>query len=455
MLDNANDRTVALGAGMGIMQIRLEETGTEGAVDTRPRVTSTPPQGWPYSFNVMAKPRGAICNLECDYCYFLEKERLYPGSNFRMSDAVLEEYVRQFIEAQRIPEATFTWQGGEPTLMGLPFYQRAVELQQKYRRPGMQIRNAFQTNGVLLDDAWCEFLARNHFLVGLSVDGPKPLHDAFRHDKGGKPSFDRVMRGRSFLEKHCVEYNILCTVHAGNAGHGREVYRFFRDQLKVNFIQLIPIVERVYENGIATNRVTERSISPEAFGAFVNDIFDEWVLHDVGRVYVQMFDVALAAWYGEPAGLCVFEETCGLGMALEHNGDLYACDHFVDPAHRLGNIMRTPLRALASTKRQWTQGQEKRDTLPRQCRECPVRFACNGGCPKDRFIETTGEEAGLNYPRLNYLCEGYRAFFQHIDRPMRMMVEELRAGRAPANVMHRLRAERLAGKSQAHRKSSG
>lgn len=423
------------------MQMQMGESNA-GLPGTRSQSASMPPAGWPYSFNVMAKPNGAICNLECACCCSLEKEHHDPLSSFRMSDTVLEEYIRQFIEAQRVPEATFTWHGGEPTLMGLPFYQRAVELQQKHRRPGMQIHNTFQTNGVLLDDAWCEFFAHHHFVVGISVDGPKRLHEAFRRDNGGKSAFDGVMRGLSLLQKYCVEFNILCAVHSANAGHGREVYRFFRDELKVHFIQLTPFVERVYEEGIATNRASERSITPEAFGTFLNDVFDEWVLHDVGRVHVQMFDAALAAWNGEPAGLCTFEETCGLGMALEHNGDLYACDHFVDPEHRLGNIMDTPLRTLATARRQWAQGQAKRESLTRQCRTCPVLFACNGGCPKDRFVETVDGEPGLNY-----LCEGYRTYFQHIDRPMRLIVEELHAGRSPANAMHRLRAERLAGRS--------
>lgn len=423
---------------LGQQRQRTQDLEKEASMSTPAQLT-TPPPRWPLSFNVMTKPRGAICNLDCAYCYFLTKQALYPHSRFRMGDELLEEYVRQYIDAQRVSEVTFAWQGGEPTLMGLPFYERAVALQEKYRRPGMRIHNSFQTNGTLIDDAWAAFFARHHFLVGLSMDGPKTLHDAYRVDKGGAPTFDRVMRGRSFLEKHRVDYNILCTVHAANAGRGREVYRFFRDELKVSFIQLIPIVERVMVDGAMTGQVTERSITPEAFGAFLNDIFDEWVLRDVGRVYVQMFDVALAAWYGEPAGLCVFEETCGLGLALEHNGDLYSCDHYVDPAYLLGNIRETPLRELAASQRQWEFGQYKRDSLPTQCRQCPVRFACNGGCPKDRFVSTkTGE------PGLNYLCEGYRAFFTHVDRPMRLMVEELRAGRAPANVMGRLQAELVA-----------
>lgn len=384
----------------------------------------------PRAFNVMVKPRGPVCNLRCDYCYYVAKEGLYPGSSFRMTDRLLEEFTRQYIAAQSVPEVTFGWQGGEPTLAGLEFFRRAVELQHRYARPGMRILNALQTNGTLLDDEWCRFLREHGFLVGLSLDGPRELHDAFRHDGAGRPTFDRVMRGLRLLQEHGVEYNILATVHAANAGHPLEVYRFLRDEAGARFIQFIPIVERQADG------VSPRSVGSRAYGEFLIAIFDEWVRRDVGTVFVQMFDVCLAAWLGAPPGLCVHEETCGAALVMEHNGDLYACDHFVDPAHRLGNILETPLADLVASEAQRCFGLAKRDALPRRCRECPVGFVCHGGCPKDRLLHTPQGEPGLNY-----LCEGYRAFFSHIGTPMREMAAEVRAGRPAANVMLRLQQE--------------
>ncbi len=385
----------------------------------------------PAAFHVMTKPRGAICNLDCKYCYFLAKEMMYPGSRFRMADELLESYTRQYIEAQGVPEVTFAWQGGEPTLMGLDFFKRAVELQQQYKRPGMRIYNAFQTNGVLLDDAWCEFFHQHEFLIGLSVDGPEHIHDAYRVDKGGNPTFAKVMAGLALLKKHKVEFNILTTVHAANAEHGVEVYRTLRDDIGTQFMQFIPIVERDNETGYQEGEeVTNRSISSVQYGRFLSDIFDEWVRHDVGRIFVQIFDVALAAWVGERPGLCVFEETCGLALALEHNGDLFSCDHFVEPAYKLGNILEIPLIEMVSSDRQRQFGLDKRDGLPQYCRDCEVRFVCNGGCPKDRILTTPDGEPGLNY-----LCAGYRSFFNHIDEPMRIMANELRHRRPPANIM--------------------
>jgi uncharacterized protein len=394
----------------------------------------------PPAFHIMLKPRGAICNLDCKYCYFLSKEMLYPGSRFRMADELLEIYTRQYIEAQRVPEVTFGWQGGEPTLMGLDFFRRAVELQQKYRKPGMRIFNAFQTNGVLLDDDWCRFFKQHDFLVGLSIDGPRAIHDFYRVDKGGQPTFDRVMRGLSFLKNHHVEYNTLTTLHAANVKQPVEVYRFLRDEVGSQFIQFIPIVERDNETGFQEgDAVTNRSLTGQQYGRFLVGVFDEWVRRDVGRIFVQIFDVALAAWLGEPPGLCIFAETCGNALAMEHNGDLFSCDHFVEPRYKLGNIQEIPLVDLVALPEQRQFGLDKRETLPRYCRECEVRFVCNGGCPKDRFIQTPDGEPGLNY-----LCEGYRAFFNHIDRPMRLMAAELRAGRPPANVMHMLGQEEAA-----------
>jgi uncharacterized protein len=375
----------------------------------------------------MTKPRGAICNLDCRYCFYLAKEDLYPGGAFRMSDETLESYTRQYIEAQQVLEVTFAWQGGEPTLMGLPFFERAVELQRQYVKPGMRIYNSFQTNGVLLDEDWCRFFREHDFLIGISLDGPRALHDAYRVDKGGQPTFDRVMRGVRLMQQHRVEFNVLTCVHAANADHPLDVYRFLRDEVGTPFIQFIPIVEP---------RDLSRSVTGEQYGAFLTAIFDEWVRRDVGRIFVQLFDVALGVWSGTRAGLCVFEETCGAALAMEHNGDVYSCDHFVDPAYYLGNLERLPLVEMVESAPQQQFGQAKHDTLPRMCRECDVRFMCNGGCPKNRLLTTPDGEPGLNY-----LCAGYKAFFRHIGQPMRFMAAELRAQRPPANIMLALARE--------------
>jgi uncharacterized protein len=385
----------------------------------------------PAAFHIMLKPRGAICNLDCKYCYFLSKEMLYPGSRFRMADDLLENYTRQYIEAQRVPEVTFAWQGGEPTLMGLDFFRQAISYQKKYCKPGMRIHNALQTNGTLINEEWCQFFHEHGFLIGLSLDGPRALHDAYRVDKGGQPTFERVMAAVHLMQQHIVEFNILTTVHAANGDHPLEVYRFLRDEVQTQFVQFIPIVERDNDTGFQEgHEVTNRSVTGEQYGKFLIAIFDEWVRRDVGRMYVQIFDVALAAWLGERAGLCIFEETCGNALAMEHNGDVYSCDHFVEPRHKLGNIVDIPLLDMVSSDQQWVFGQAKRDSLPQYCRECEVRFVCNGGCPKDRILHTPSGEPGLNY-----LCAGYRAFFNHIDQAMKFMAAELRARRPPANIM--------------------
>lgn len=394
----------------------------------------------PPSFHIMAKPRGAICNLDCDYCYFLSKEMLYQGSRFRMAADLLEEYTRQYIQAQRVNQVTFTWQGGEPTLMGLPFFKRAIELQQKYRRSGMLVQNSIQTNGTLLNEEWAAFFKENEFLVGLSLDGPRERHDVYRHDKGGHGTFDKVMKAVALLKNHGVEFNILTTLNAANVEHPLEVYRFLRDEVGTEFIQFIPIVERLNETGFQEgNEVTERSITGEQYGRFMVAVFDEWVRRDVGRIFVQLFDTALNSWLGLPSGLCVFDETCGTGLAMEHNGDIYSCDHFVEPEHKLGNLRKLPMLQMVGSEQQRQFGLAKRETLPRFCRECPVRFACNGGCPKDRTLQTPDGEAGLNF-----LCAGYRVFFTHIDRPMKLMAREIRTRRSPANVMAILAKERVA-----------
>ncbi len=348
-----------------------------------------------------------------------------------MSDDVLESYTSQYIEAQRVPEVTFAWQGGEPTLMGLEFFEKAVDLQKKFQKPGMKILNAIQTNGIMLDDEWAGFFKEHNFLVGLSLDGPRHLHDKYRLDKGGQGSFERVMGGLDLLKEHQVEFNILTTVHAGNMDHPLEVYQFIRDVVGTQFIQFIPIVERKNQTGHQEGyQVTKRSVSGQGYGKFLISVFDEWVQRDVGGVFVQIFDVALGVWYGQRAGLCIFEETCGLALAMEHNGDLYSCDHYVEPRYFLGNISKENLVDLVTSENQADFGIAKRETLPRYCRECEVRFICNGGCPKNRIRRTPDGDEGLNY-----LCQGYRAFFNHIDEPMKSMAQLLRIGRPPADIM--------------------
>lgn len=404
----------------------------------------------PMAFHVLAKPTGPICDLDCDYCFFLSKELLYPGDRFRMADELLSTYLRQLLEAHRTPQVTVAWQGGEPTLMGLDFFRRSVELVEQLRQPWQQVAYTIQTNGVSLDADWARFFKEHGFLVGLSVDGPRDVHDAHRHDKGGKGSFDRVMTGYQHLQDAGVDVNVLCTVHAANQDRGAEVYRFFRDDMAARYMQFIPIVERATEELLplanqgwsagrsdgrplyvqAGSRVTDRSVAPHGFGRFLIDVFDEWVGRDVGEVFVQMFDVALANWYGEPPGVCVFSETCGLALAIEHNGDLYSCDHYVEPDYRLGNITETPMIELVASEKQQAFGRAKRDTLPRQCRDCAVRFACHGGCPRNRFAQTPDGEDGLNY-----LCPSYMAFFEHIDPAMRRMCELLKQDRAPSEVV--------------------
>jgi len=393
------------------------------------------------SFHVLTKPTGAICNLDCKYCFFLSKEELYPNSKFRMTDEVLERYIRQQCESQAaLPEVTISWQGGEPTLMGLDFFRRSVELAAKYRRPAQSVQYTIQTNGTLLDAEWCAFFREHRVLVGLSIDGPREQHDAYRVDKGGHPTFDKVMQAARLMQHHQVDFNVLCTVHAKNADHSLEVYRFFRDDLRTRHIQFIPIVERVNSDGRTRfqegGTVTDRSVTAEQWGRFLTTIFDEWVRRDVGTVFVQMFDAALASWVGAPPALCIFSETCGDAVALEHTGDLYSCDHFVEPKHLLGNIAETPLADLVASPQQRAFGAAKRDTLPRYCRECPVRFACHGECPKNRFILTPEGEPGLNY-----LCAGYKAFFTHVDKPMRIMADLLRQGRYADEIMQILKTE--------------
>ena len=410
---------------------------------------STFPLNAPPAFHLLAKPTGAVCNLDCKYCFFLSKEMLYPGSRFRMADELLETYIRQLLESHRTPEVNVAWQGGEPTLMGLDFFQRSVTYVEKYKKPYQQVLYTIQTNGTKLDDDWCAFLKQHNFLVGLSIDGPEAMHDAYRVNKGGSGTFKQVLRGLDFLKKHQVDFNILCTVHAANQDHPLEVYRFFRGELLAEYIQFIPIIERstvemlplanegwserplerrpLYtQNGTL---VTERSVGSEQYGRFLNAIFDEWVRHDVGKVFVQIFDATLGS-HMDQYSLCIFAPTCGNALALEHNGDLYSCDHFVEPDYLLGNIRETHMLELVASEKQRKFGQDKQDTLPKYCRECEVRYACNGGCPRNRFIETPDGETGLNY-----LCAGYKLFFKHVEKPMQEMANLLRTGHYADEVM--------------------
>jgi len=400
----------------------------------------------PRAFHVMTKPIGPICNLDCSYCFYLEKEKLYPDERkWKMSDQVLEAYISQYICSQDVPEISFAWQGGEPTLLGVEFFGRVVELQRKYAG-GKTIHNALQTNGTLLDDAWCDFLSRHRFLIGLSIDGPKELHDVYRVDKQQKGTFDDVLRGLWLLKKHGTDFNTLTVVNRLNSQKPLEVYRFLK-QIGSGFMQFIPLVERNAESVELKVRgmnlaeppeihdeqkppVTDWSVQPAQYGQFLCDIFDEWVRKDVGRYFVQMFDVALGQWAGAGASLCVFAEKCGNAMAMEHNGDLYSCDHYVYPKYKLGNILNSSLGELVGSSKQRQFGEDKKSTLPRYCRECDVRFACNGECPKHRFLHTPDGEWGLNY-----LCAGYKKFFHHVDPYMKIMAQLLAEKRAPATIM--------------------
>ena len=408
------------------------------------------------AFHVMSKPIGPICNLDCRYCFYLEKEEMYvqegrrPRPSWQMSDEVLETYIRQYIQQQDAQEINFAWQGGEPTLLGADFFRKAVAIQTKYAE-GRTIHNALQTNATLLDDAWGGFLSENHFLVGVSIDGPADLHDAYRVDKHGGPTFDRVMQGIEALKRHGVDFNTMTVVSRANSQHPQRVYRFLKE-IGSTFLQFIPLVERASPGPLASEHgliqlslappprlgetdsaVTDWSVRAEDWGPFLTTIFDEWVRRDVGCIYVQHFDVALGIWLGAGSSLCVFSETCGKAVAIEHNGDLYSCDHFVYPQYRLGNVLEKSLGEMVASEAQTKFGSDKADTLPRYCRECEVRFACQGECPKHRFIRAPDGEWGLNY-----LCAGYYRFFKHIDPYMRAMAGLLHSGRAPAEIMEEI-----------------
>ncbi len=416
---------------------------------------TTEPLSAPPAFHLLAKPSGATCNIDCTYCFFLSKEALYPNEKSRMSEATLETYIRQLLESHRTQEVTVAWQGGEPTLMKLDFFKHAVELVETYRRPEQIVQHTFQTNGLLLDDDWCAFFKEHHFLVGLSVDGPRELHDTYRVDRRGQGTFDLVMQGWQALRRHSVDFNILCTVNAANQHHGRTVYSFFRDELGAKWVQFIPIVERATAETLEIanqgwsdqpgqkrllytqtgNLVTERTVGAEQYGRFLVDVFEEWVRHDVGQVFVQLFDVTLEAFFGRHL-LCLHAPTCGYGPALEHNGDLYSCDHFVEPRFKLGNIHQTHMLELVASPGQRKFGDNKRDTLTTQCQECKVRHLCNGGCPKDRFALSRDGQPGQNY-----LCPGLELFFMHTGPAFSRMAQMIQQGHAPSEIMAWVAAE--------------
>ncbi len=414
-------------------------------------------------FHVMTKPIGPICNLDCTYCYYLHKEELYPDSKWKMGDECLESYIRQYIDAQpaNTTEVTFAWQGGEPTLLGIEFFERCVQIQKQFARPGMKVANTLQTNGVLLDDDWCRFFLKHGFLIGLSIDGPAELHDAYRVDHKGEGSHAKVVAALRKLKKYGVEFNALVVVNRNNGDEGSRIYRYLRDAGCL-YMQFIPAVERTgvgrhAEGGVsnstqsvpfdkAAEAVSSRSVLPEQFGRFLIDVFDEWIQKDVGRVFVQIFDMALSAWVGVEPSLCVFRQTCGRALAMEHNGDVYSCDHFVEPDYLLGNLNVVPLDELVNSGRQQAFGDAKRDTLPAYCLNCEVRHACNGECPKNRFISTPSGEGGLNY-----LCAGYRMFFNHVRGPMEQMASLVKSGRPAALIMQSSSASRTTAQSGAGR----
>ena len=394
----------------------------------------------PFAFQAMAKPIGPTCNLNCTYCYYLEKHKLYKDTgSFRMSDDLLETFIKQYIIVQEVPVIQFVWQGGESTLLGLDYFKRIVELQKKHAS-GKKIENAFQTNGTLLDDEWCAFLKKHNFLVGISIDGPKHLHDAHRPFRNGSPSFEKVMNGIMLLKKHKVEFNTLTVIHRDNVKYGVEIYNFLKF-IGSGFLQFIPIVERTKKNADTDTLnlvgpehpeayVTDWSVRPDDYGDFLITIFNEWVKRDVGSVYVQIIDATLANWVGESPGICVFSPTCGDAVVVEHNGDVYSCDHFVYPEYKLGNIKERTLFSFVKSEKQQAFGNKKLMGLPNQCITCEYRFACHGECPKHRFLRTASGELGLNY-----LCSAYKKFYTHVHPYMQFMAEELKADRAPSNVM--------------------
>ena len=392
---------------------------------------------------VMLKPAGAHCNLACKYCYYLEKNNLYQNSHRHlMSDETLEQFTREYIEAQTMPQVLFTWHGGEPLMRSIDFYKKALALQKKYAH-GKQIDNVIQTNGTLLTDEWCEFFAKNHWLVGISIDGPQEYHDHYRVTPAGKPSWEKVMQGISLLKKHRVEWNAMAVVNAYNAEHPLEFYHFFRDN-GCQYLQFTPIVERLTEHedgrtlaSLADDReipLADASVTPQQWGNFLCTIFDDWVRHDVGKMFVEIFDCTLANWMGVLPGICAYSKECGHAGVMEHNGDVYSCDHFVFPEYKLGNIREQSLIDMLYGEKQQAFSRLKHTSLPRQCKECDMEFACHGECPKNRF-----EKDKYGEPGLNYLCQGYYQYYSYVAPYMDFMKRELLAQRPPANIMNVLK----------------
>ena len=392
---------------------------------------------------VMLKPAGAHCNLACKYCYYLEKNNLYQNSHRHlMTDEMLEQFTREYIEAQTMPQVLFTWHGGEPLMRSIDFYKKALALQKKYAH-GKQIDNVIQTNGTLLTDEWCEFFAKNHWLVGISIDGPQEYHDHYRVTPAGKPSWEKVMQGISLLKKHRVEWNAMAVVNAYNAEHPLEFYHFFRDN-GCQYLQFTPIVERLTEHedgrtlaSLADDReipLADASVTPQQWGNFLCTIFDDWVRHDVGKTFVEIFDCTLANWMGVLPGICAYSKECGHAGVMEYNGDVYSCDHFVFPEYKLGNIRDQSLIDMLYGEKQQAFSRLKHTSLPRQCKECDMEFACHGECPKNRF-----EKDKYGEPGLNYLCQGYYQYYSHVAPYMDFMKRELLAQRPPANIMNVLK----------------
>ena len=392
---------------------------------------------------VMLKPAGAHCNLACKYCYYLEKSNLYQNTpRHLMSDEMLEQFTREYIEAQTMPQVLFTWHGGEPLMRSIDFYKKALALQKKYAH-GKQIDNVIQTNGTLLTDEWCEFFAKNHWLVGISIDGPQEYHDHYRVTPSGKPSWEKVMQGIQLLKKHRVEWNAMAVVNAYNAEHPLEFYHFFRDN-GCQYLQFTPIVERLTEHedgrtlaSLADDReipLADASVTPQQWGNFLCTIFDDWVRHDVGKTFVEIFDCTLANWMGVLPGICAYSKECGHAGVMEHNGDVYSCDHFVFPEYKLGNIREQSLIDMLYGEKQQAFSRLKHTSLPRQCKECDMEFACHGECPKNRF-----EKDKYGEPGLNYLCQGYYQYYTHVAPYMDFMKRELLAQRPPANIMNVLK----------------
>lgn len=388
---------------------------------------------------VMLKPAGAHCNLACKYCYYLEKNKLYPtAQRHLMSDEMLEQFTREYIEAQTMNQVLFTWHGGEPLLRSIDFYRKALSLQQKYAG-GRRTDNVIQTNGTLLTDEWCEFFAQNHWLVGISIDGPQPDHDHYRLTAAGKPSWKKVMQGIKLLKKHGVEWNAMAVVNAYNVNHPLEFYRFFKEN-GCQFLQFTPIVERLtrHEDGRTLASLadkdeislSEASVAPEQWGYFLCAIFDEWVRKDVGKIFVEIFDCTLANWMGVSPGICAYSKECGHAGVMEHNGDVYSCDHFVFPEYKLGNIRDHSLIDMLYGEQQQEFSRLKHSSLPRQCKECDMEFACHGECPKNRFMKDKYGDSGLNY-----LCPGYYHYYQHVAPYMDYMKQELMSQRPPSNIM--------------------